>query len=263
MQCTVAGFLIQYVGPMWDDHQIHVDVCRTCYYTARVLPGSHRTNSSYICKRSLTAGCIDQVACSSCGVRHSCAPHPVADLTSRSNLKVQSFFVLGDRLHGDLTRNQTSLSIVPAPHPSQSCCPPFCPPRSLRWHRSRWRTAPVQPRLFGRNGMYNRSSVLSSHKTRNTESLSASILLPLRLCRSAVTTDTGGHFRRKLSNDERLEYIDAVQCLLSSPAKLSEVLPGAVARYDDFQGVHIANTEKYHFTVSQLSPEFASPHLPA
>lgn len=40
--------------------------------------------------------------------------------------------------------------------------------------------------------------------------------------------------------------------MLSTPAKLSGSLDGAVARFDDFQGVHIANTPKYHFTVSCL-----------
>ena len=55
--------------------------------------------------------------------------------------------------------------------------------------------------------------------------------------------------RRALSKKEQLAYLDAVKCLQSKPAKTATLYPGVKNRYDDFQAVHIAMTERIHFVV--------------
>ncbi|CAG9981060.1 unnamed protein product [Clonostachys byssicola] len=50
-----------------------------------------------------------------------------------------------------------------------------------------------------------------------------------------------------LSDDEKLEYTAAVQCLMSLPAKVSpHLVPGAKSRYDDFVATHINQTDFIH-----------------
>jgi tyrosinase len=52
---------------------------------------------------------------------------------------------------------------------------------------------------------------------------------------------------RKLTSQEKGEYLSAVKCLHSIPAKTCESTPGAVSRFDDFQGIHIRQTNYIHF----------------
>ncbi|ORY55906.1 uncharacterized protein BCR38DRAFT_528749 [Pseudomassariella vexata] len=52
---------------------------------------------------------------------------------------------------------------------------------------------------------------------------------------------------RSLSLDQRLDFLDAVQCLQSKPAKTETLFAGAKSRYDDFQALHIIQTEDVHF----------------
>ncbi|KAL0932341.1 tyrosinase central domain protein [Colletotrichum truncatum] len=57
-----------------------------------------------------------------------------------------------------------------------------------------------------------------------------------------------------LSKRERLDYVKAVQCLSSKPARTpSEVVPGAKTRFDDFVATHINQTFTIHATGTFLS----------
>lgn len=58
----------------------------------------------------------------------------------------------------------------------------------------------------------------------------------------------------KLSEAERKEYIDAVKCLRSAPAKSDpSFAPGARTRFDDFVALHINNTLSIHGTGNFLT----------
>lgn len=55
--------------------------------------------------------------------------------------------------------------------------------------------------------------------------------------------------RGALSNAEKKEYISAVKCLQSKPAKYpASVAPGAKSRFDDFVATHINQTLSIHYT---------------
>ena len=56
--------------------------------------------------------------------------------------------------------------------------------------------------------------------------------------------------RRTLSDDEKKSYIDAVKCLQQNPPTTAQIAPGALSRFDDFQGVHISLAWTIHFVVS-------------
>jgi tyrosinase len=57
--------------------------------------------------------------------------------------------------------------------------------------------------------------------------------------------------RGDLSKDDRRAWLDAFQCLLTKPSKLSPTdFPGAKSRYDDFVVVHMNQTLSIHGTVS-------------
>lgn len=55
--------------------------------------------------------------------------------------------------------------------------------------------------------------------------------------------------RRKLSNDEKRFYIDAVKCLQTKSARTTSYFSGARTRYDDFVALHINATDYVHFVV--------------
>ena len=55
-------------------------------------------------------------------------------------------------------------------------------------------------------------------------------------------------FRRALSNVEKKAYLDAEVCLMKKPATLK--LRGARTLYDEFQSVHVYQSEIAHFVVS-------------
>ena len=46
---------------------------------------------------------------------------------------------------------------------------------------------------------------------------------------------------------QQLDFIAAVKCLKSKPAKTTSLYPGAITRYDDYVALHIAMTERIHF----------------
>jgi hypothetical protein len=51
-------------------------------------------------------------------------------------------------------------------------------------------------------------------------------------------------FRRALTVDERIKYTQAVNCLMSTPAKFKKYFPVAETRYDDFVALHVNMTEQ-------------------
>jgi tyrosinase len=56
-----------------------------------------------------------------------------------------------------------------------------------------------------------------------------------------------------MSKDMRKSYVQAVQCLMTSKAKLTEFGWPTKTRYDDFVGVHINMTTTIHNTGNFLS----------
>jgi tyrosinase len=53
--------------------------------------------------------------------------------------------------------------------------------------------------------------------------------------------------RSDLSIDERKEYISAVKCLMSKPAKApKDEVPGALSRFDDFVATHMTMAPMLH-----------------
>lgn len=70
-----------------------------------------------------------------------------------------------------------------------------------------------------------------------------------------------------MSNAERVNYTDSLNCLMSKPAKTpSDLAPGAKTRYDDWVATHINQTLHIHCTVSEKStsppPPSPFPSLP-
>ncbi|TPX17312.1 uncharacterized protein E0L32_012226 [Thyridium curvatum] len=63
-----------------------------------------------------------------------------------------------------------------------------------------------------------------------------------------------------LSIEERKDYIQAVLCLQSRPAKTSARAPGAKSRFDDYVVVHIQQTPAVHGSVSPPSVIISSPY---
>jgi len=60
--------------------------------------------------------------------------------------------------------------------------------------------------------------------------------------------------RGTLSTQEKKNYISAVKCLMSKPAKTpSSLAPGVKNRFDDFVSVHINQTMEIHYTGNFLS----------
>ncbi|KAK7995202.1 hypothetical protein PG990_013975 [Apiospora arundinis] len=70
--------------------------------------------------------------------------------------------------------------------------------------------------------------------------------------RSSGCTTENIIYRREygdLSKEERLDYVQAVKCLISLPAHTpSDYAPGAKSRYDDFIVTHINHTLDAHYT---------------
>ncbi|KAB5518049.1 hypothetical protein GE09DRAFT_978746, partial [Coniochaeta sp. 2T2.1] len=52
---------------------------------------------------------------------------------------------------------------------------------------------------------------------------------------------------RRLSNKEKLAFISALKCMQAKPAKTGSRYPGAKSRYDDYQALHISQTDYIHF----------------
>lgn len=52
-----------------------------------------------------------------------------------------------------------------------------------------------------------------------------------------------------LTKEERLDYVNAVKCLMKLPPRTSqEIAPGAKSRFDDFNVIHIQKTLQVHYT---------------
>lgn len=68
--------------------------------------------------------------------------------------------------------------------------------------------------------------------------------------------------RSFFSKDEKVDYIDAVLCLQSTPSKTpADLVPGARSRYDDFVATHINQTLQIHYTVWSYSYLFGEPRI--
>lgn len=60
--------------------------------------------------------------------------------------------------------------------------------------------------------------------------------------------------RGSLTESQKLNYINAVQCLMSKPARTpSTAAPGAKNRFDDFVATHINQTSTIHYTANFLA----------
>ncbi|KAJ4397356.1 hypothetical protein N0V93_001581 [Gnomoniopsis smithogilvyi] len=52
---------------------------------------------------------------------------------------------------------------------------------------------------------------------------------------------------RNLSQTAQLDYITAIKCMISKPAQTSDIHQGAKSRFDDFQALHIDQTDYIHW----------------
>lgn len=78
------------------------------------------------------------------------------------------------------------------------------------------------------------------------------IIMPWQLRSIADCLD-----RSFFSKDEKVDYIDAVLCLQSTPSRTpADLVPGARSRYDDFVATHINQTLQIHYTVWSYSHLF-------
>lgn len=58
-----------------------------------------------------------------------------------------------------------------------------------------------------------------------------------------------------MSVTERINYTDALNCLMDKPTKTpTDLAPGAKTRYDDWVVTHINQTLHIHSTVSHVGP---------
>ncbi|OIW34170.1 Di-copper centre-containing protein [Coniochaeta ligniaria NRRL 30616] len=62
-----------------------------------------------------------------------------------------------------------------------------------------------------------------------------------------LLTDNCPFGRRTLSSKEKLSFIAAIKCMQAKPAKTTFKFPGSVSRYDDYQALHISQTDYIHF----------------
>lgn len=78
-----------------------------------------------------------------------------------------------------------------------------------------------------------------------------------RLCwvlRTWLTLDLLRHDRGSLTSTQKVNYINAVQCLMSTPARTpSTIASGAKSRFDDFLATHINQTLTIHYTANFLA----------
>jgi tyrosinase len=80
-------------------------------------------------------------------------------------------------------------------------------------------------------------------------------LLTVSSAFAACTSPAQRRAWHTLSNDEKLEYINAELCLMQKPARLG--LPGAKTRFDELQAIHQLQAYSTHFVVS---PVTTKPH---
>ncbi|KAH8657993.1 hypothetical protein BX600DRAFT_468500 [Xylariales sp. PMI_506] len=64
---------------------------------------------------------------------------------------------------------------------------------------------------------------------------------------SSCTSPTVRKEWRTLTNPEKLDFISAVKCLQALPPQTDNLYAGALSRYDDFQALHISQTDFIHW----------------
>jgi tyrosinase len=94
------------------------------------------------------------------------------------------------------------------------------------------------------NGMYREKILVATLDGHTAESINFT-------SRPSLTRHAS---RSTLSRAEKLNYIDALKCLASKPARTpSAIAAGAKSRYDDFVVTHIQQTMTIHGTANFLS----------
>jgi hypothetical protein len=75
---------------------------------------------------------------------------------------------------------------------------------------------------------------------------------------SAATAITRKEYGQ-LTDDEKLSFVSAVQCVMAKPSIMNDVVPATTNRFDDYAAVHVNNTLGIHINGAFLSWYSTSP----